>query len=53
MRALMDTSVFLWTISGGEQLSANARRFIAQSLTEQMPVITKDSAFSHYPAQVI
>lgn len=29
MRALIDTSVFLWTISGGEKLSENARRCIA------------------------
>jgi len=29
MRALIDTSTFLWTISDNDKLSANARRFIA------------------------
>lgn len=29
MRALIDTSTFLWTISDNKKLSSNARRFIA------------------------
>lgn len=29
MRALIDTSTFLWSISDSEKLSDNARRFIA------------------------
>jgi len=127
MRALIDTSVFLWTISGSDRLSDNARQFIAnlendillsvaslweiaiktslgklelllpfnqlipgqleqnaitvlpielghlsgvialpfhhrdpfdrliiaQGLTEQIPVITKDKAFSRYSVQLI
>jgi PIN domain nuclease of toxin-antitoxin system len=127
MRALIDTSVFLWTISGSDRLSDNAHQFIAnlendillsvvslweiaiktslgklelllpfnqlipeqleqnaitvlpvelghlsgvtelpfhhrdpfdrliiaQGLTEQIPVITKDKAFSRYSVQLI
>jgi PIN domain nuclease of toxin-antitoxin system len=127
MRALIDTSTFLWFISDSDKLSRNARRFIAdmendlvlsvaslweiaiktslgklelllpfsrlipeqleqnvitvlpigvshlsgiidlpfhhrdpfdrliiaQSLAEQLPVITKDAAFSQYPIQLI
>jgi PIN domain nuclease of toxin-antitoxin system len=127
MRALIDTSTFLWFISGNEKLSIDARHYIAdldnqifisivslweiaiktslgklelllpfdrlisehleqnaitilsiekahlfkvinlafhhrdpfdrliiaQSLTEQLPVITSDAAFSQYPVQLI
>ena len=127
MRALIDTSTFLWSISDSDKLSANARQFIAdlendillsaaslweiaiktslgklelllpfnrlipeqleqnaitvlpvevrhlsgiidlpfhhrdpfdrliiaQGLAEQLPVITKDAAFSQYPVQLI
>jgi PIN domain nuclease of toxin-antitoxin system len=34
MRALIDTSTFLWTISDDDKLSGNARRFIADSENE-------------------
>ena len=34
MRALIDTSTFLWTISDNDKLSGNARRFIADMENE-------------------
>ena len=51
MRLLLDTHTFLWFVNDNPKLSD--RLIIAQSIAENIPIATLDSAFNKYSATLI
>lgn len=52
MRALLDTTAFLYWTAGGKKLSPRARKVIAQALERDLAVVTSDERFEEYGVTV-